>query len=312
VRYRILGFVVETDVALDLDQVLEPVTPDITFQQLTAELRDSVVCFPFHTLKQNDGTYWQSWSKSDHGYRLQFHDQAIFWLATDGRRIRCFLYPETPINTLTHLLLDQVLPYAISLRGQTVLHAGAVLIHEKAAVFLGTTGSGKSTLTASFCAAGFPLLADDSLLVQPDHDKVWVIGSYPSVRLWSDSVDAVAPAQPLKRVSHYNDKQRLIPNAEGIIFHPDPVHIAGFYLLDNTGPPMDTVEFELVSPGTVFVALMRHTFRLDITDRVRAQQEFEALTQLAGRVPLYRLRYPREYDFLPQVRQAIIEHLEHA
>ncbi len=223
-----------------------------------------------------------------------------------------FCTPKLPINTLTHLLLDQVLPFAISLRGQTVLHAGAVVIHKQAAVFLGTTGSGKSTLTASFCAAGFPLLADDSLLVRPDHDKAWGIGSYPGVRLWSDSIEAVAPTQPLQRVSHYNDKQRLTPNAEGIIFHPHPVHIAGFYLLDNTDQPMDTVEFELVSPSTGFVALMRHTFRLDITDRVRAQQEFAALTQLAVRVPLYRLRYPREYDFLPQVRQAIIGHLEKA
>lgn len=307
-RYRILGFVVETDVVLDLDQVLEPVLPDVTFQQLTAELREAVVVFPFHTLKQTDGSYWQSWSKSEHGYRLQYFDYGIFWISPDGRHIRGFLYPETPANTFQHILLDQVLPYAATLRGERVLHAGGFVSDGQAVVFLGEGGQGKSTLTASFGAVGYPLLADDSLRLRVGADAVWGIGSYPGVRLWEDSADSVAPAQPWTPVAHYTEKRRLSAAPGGVSFYSDPAPIKRLYVLD--ADTVGSVQIEPLTANERFIYLLRHSFRFDITDRQRTQREFETLTQLAVRLPIYRLRYPRRYDFLPHVRQAILDHLE--
>jgi len=300
----------ETDLGLDIDQARDISSPDFTFQTLHTELRESVLYFPFHTLTLDEGTYWQSWSKSDHGYKIQYFDLATFWLSADGRLIRCLPHPNTPVNTLQHLLLDQVLPYAITLRGEIVFHAGAVVSGDQAVVFLGTTGNGKSTLTLSLCAAGFPLLTDDSLLMRMDDQQVWATGSYPGLRLWSDSVDAVAPAQPWTRVAHYNEKRRITPTAQGMTFASAPVRVGKIYVLDRVDSPRAAVHIETFAPNERFIHLMRHSFRLDITDRTRMQREFATLTQLAARVPVYRLRYPRRYDFLPQVRQAISEHLE--
>jgi hypothetical protein len=56
--------------------------------------------------------------------------------------------------------------------------------------------------------------------------------------------------------------------------------------------------------------LLSHSFRLDITDRERNAREFEMLTRLAEKLPMYRLSYPRRYDKLPAVRDAILAHVE--
>jgi len=224
--------------------------------------------------------------------------------------------PNLPADTLEHLLLDQVLPRALSHTGRIVLHASAVALNGRAIAFLGDAGWGKSTLTAGLCASGMALVSDDCLaIVAAEGDPILGVGSYPGMRLWPDSVSALgATADQTGRVAHYSRKARVaVVDADGhgrIGYHAGPLPIEGLYLLapPDTDPPPDAVVITPLPARERVVRLLEYSFRLDIADRARGAREFLALTSLAERLPMHRLRYPRRYDVLPDVAAALRAH----
>ena len=68
-------------------------------------------------------------------------------------------------------MLGQALSFALIERGFEPLHGTAVVVDGVAAVFLGGSGCGKSSLAASFLATGHRVLTDDLLIVQPSGDR---------------------------------------------------------------------------------------------------------------------------------------------
>jgi len=72
------------------------------------------------------------------------------------------------------------------------IHASCVQIGDRAIAFAGPSAAGKSVLAAAFMQASFPLLADDLIAVDPYADGgpvVWP--TFPQLRLWRDSLDAL-------------------------------------------------------------------------------------------------------------------------
>jgi hypothetical protein len=55
--------------------------------------------------------------------------------------------------------------------------------------------------------------------------------------------------------------------------------------------------------------LIRHTFNHVVTDPKRLQRLFSESLELASRVPVKRLSYPRDLALLPEVRQRLLADL---
>ena len=129
---------------------------------------------------------FMSTARLDEGYLLRI-EETHFWLRRDGGRI--VAYPGgLAFDAVEQLLLDQVLPQALHLRGRFTLHASAVVTEGVALAFVGQSGDGKSTLASAFVPPD-TLLSDDSLTLEArDHDIVAFPG-YPSVRLREDSAE---------------------------------------------------------------------------------------------------------------------------
>ena len=64
-----------------------------------------------------------------------------------------------------------------------------------------------------------------------------------------------------------------------------------------------------LSPREALVELMRHTFNYVVTDPKRLQRLFSKSLQLASRVPVKRISYPRDLALLPEVRERILADL---
>src|SRR5207253_1964784 len=144
------------------------------------------------------------------GYLFHFPELADFRIDAAGRTIRCHPVPGTPLETIRHLFLDQVIPLVLSKRGKLVVHASATLFSEGASAFIGMAGAGKSTLAASLADRGFPLLTDDCLLLEEKGHEFSVIPSYPGVRLWDEASSALFGQVPFSGpVAHYTQKKRL-------------------------------------------------------------------------------------------------------
>jgi len=229
---------------------------------------------------------------------------ATFLIEGGGGAITCRPHEKLPPATLEHLLIDQVLPRVLTHRGRLVIHAGCVATLRGAIGFLGHSGAGKSTLCAEFASAGHPLLGDDGILVRGTSDTGFEAqATYPGLRLLPDPLrhwfDEPAGAVP---VAHYTEKRRLDRDSGGFTLATEPEPLRALYLLDS-GPD---IEIAPLSGREAFLALVRASFQLHLGDRERSQGLFETIGAVADAIPVRRLSYPREWDRLGDVREAVL------
>lgn len=306
--YRFGDCVVTSDIALNLPTGAHP-PADIEVQIDPIVARTDRAPRPFFQHLQPDGTVWVAFHHAADGIGLHFPGLADFVISAAGRLIRCAPAPGLPADTLEHLLLDQVVPRALSHQGRIVLHAAAVAVDGGAVVFLGDTGRGKSTLVRYLIGTGLPLVSDDCLIITSTGEHVMGVGSYPGLRLWPDSVLALgAGADQIGGVAHYSRKRRIaVPSA--VRFQTAPLPLAQFFLLAPPAPDDERIQIISVPARERIIHLLEYSFRLDFTDRVRSGCEFAALGDLAERLPLAWLRYPRRYERLPEVAAVLRAYL---
>lgn len=253
-----------------------------------------------------DGTPWTRFYRTASGYLLRFPDLADFTVSPDGMEVVAYPLAGVSGQTIDHLYLNQVLPLALSRQFKLVLHASAIEIKDFAIAFLGMSGRGKSTLAASFATSGYRFITDDGLQLEKEGDVCLAKPSHPSIRLWDDSRQAVMP-QTAKTAPpvDYTPKARLLADDE-VAYCDAPRPLRCMYFLGDGNT--DEVSIEPVSGRDAMIELVRHSFLLDIEEREMLSHHFGQLTELAKRLMFFRLDYPRQYEMLPQVRDAVVRH----
>lgn len=248
---------------------------------------------------------WLSIAREDGGYVLRFPDQADFVVSHAGERIVYRPRPRLATSTLSHLLLDHVLPLAISRREPLALHASAVHVSRLGTIaFVGPTGSGKSTLAAAMALAGCDLVTDDCLVVNPRSGCIAAPG-YDGLRLWHDAARGLNlsfKSHAATRVAHYSTKRRLMHDA--MRFRRTPSPIAAVFVLGRRRRKALPTRATPLAAHERLMALASCVYVLDIEDRRQLAAMFRGLTTLVATVPIVRLSIP---DGGRQVRQAADE-----
>jgi hypothetical protein len=306
-HYLYLGQCIKSTIPLTLKPVLNRDT-DVEFcvdSQIVIPPADAE---PIRDHQWDTGDTWLRICKQVDTYYLEFPGLAVFAVTPTTNEVRCLPRSGVTNSTLQHLFQDQILPRLFSHQGSLLLHAAAIAIEDAAVLIMGSGGLGKSTLTASFGLAGFPVVADDCVALTYDDTQVEVSGIYPGLRLWSDSMAALAlHEQDFPLVSDYNSKRRISETGTQFHFSEGKHPLRAVYLLL---PPGDLSEIiiERITPQAGLIRLVENSFHLDIGDRSAMQRMFEALTRIVSQVPLFRLQYPRRYEQLPAIRTSIINH----
>ena len=240
---------------------------------------------------------------------LSFPNLADFVVDRSGSQIVCCnASGDATIQTIRHLLIDQVLPLIVNLRGREALHATAVATQKGICAFTGLAGSGKSTLAASFVLSGYPLVCDDCLAVA-ERKTIMALPGYPGLRLWDDSIRGVgATSRNLKPVAHYTGKSRWSTHTRPTDFYSKPYRLARVYLLkrERSSKHSARVLIQKLAPGDALIGLIKAAYRLDITDRAMLRRQFHFLSRVAERVPVKRLIVPDDFSALSDVRQAVL------
>lgn len=318
-QYRVYGLSLVSDTPLpELNpgyDNIDPKSPEVRVKYLGRHesLPSSPHWLPLWTLPS--GEPWLSCAKYEGGYLLRFPNLADFSVDDEGEIIRVAA-SETPADTLRHLLLDQVLPLVLNLKGCESLHATAVLTPMGVCAFAGPTGVGKSTLAASFLQAGYAVLSDDCLVLKEEGAQILALPAYPGLRLWEDTIEALS--EDLYRffpVAHYTSKKRLVPLRHSDTFLLDPHPLARIYFLVQRNETEKESRFvhpviERLSCRDGFMELIQFAFRLDVRDRAMLLRQFHFVEEVITRVPVRRLRIPNAFSSLPAVRQAIFSDLE--
>jgi hypothetical protein len=154
--------------------------------------------------------------------------------------------------------------------------------------------------------AGYPFLSDDGLVVEEDGERYRAVPSYPSIRLWNDSEDAVIGAGR-RAISPEQAPSKKHVDAHGpIVFCGEPRPLSCVYFLGEADATVP--QFERLAASQALIEWVKNSFLLDPDERPLLASHFERLTNLVVRLPCFRLHYPRRFAALGSVRQAIAEH----
>ena len=262
-----------------------------------------------HHWHTSSGEISLSLARLDTGFLLRFPSLADFVIDETGCRISAWAAPDTDEETVRHLLLDQVMPRVLSSHGRLVLHASAVCVDDRALAFAGETGLGKSSLAASFHVSGYPLLTDDGLVLNAEDGCIRAIPGYSGLRLLPESVTALFKDSPSgKAMASYSPKNRVaLPQNDGT----GPVELAALFVLAKPGPGEEgsAIKASRLSQREACMELVRNSFQFDVTNKKQVTGLFSAAAEVAERLPVFALAYPRDYSCLPAVQEEIMEQL---
>ncbi|MDR7098314.1 hypothetical protein J2X04_000661 [Lysobacter niabensis] len=224
---------------------------------------------------------------------------------TPDDRILIWQHDAASIESIRHVLLDQVLPRLLAQRGHLVLHGSAVRTPgDRVLVILGDSGMGKSTLASAFACSGADVLSDDGVLLDFAPPGIRAVPGYPGLRLWPDSLGALFAERATQStpMSHYNDKRRLaqpVPAGNGAAAAIDAI------LLLQPARDDRAIVIESLAPQAGCMALTRNSFQLDLGDHDNVECLFAQAAKAACETPMLTLSYPRDYALLPDVIERI-------
>lgn len=316
-RYRAYGLSFASDVSLpELASAADRETsapPEVRIRLVPSRavrLRPLEVLF---TRTVDARRRWLSCGRVRGGYLLRFLWKADFRISNDGSEITCVRRaPWTPLSSVRHLLLDQVFPMVLNLRGKEAIHATAVIVRGGAIAFLGPPGSGKSTLAASFLLAGHRALGDDCLVLE-DRRGIRAVPAYPGFRLWNDSAQALGTdTSDATPVAAYTAKVRMLARECAARFPDGPVPLKRIYRLIRGRSGRKTIRVPAIqglAPRDALIELVSATFPLDVRDQAMLKRHFRVMQRVASDIPVRRVLIPDDFDALPAVREAILRDL---
>jgi hypothetical protein len=242
-----------------------------------------------------------------HGlYRLLYEDGTVVVIDASGREVWATRPRGASIEDTATYLLGPVMGFVLRLRGTPCLHASAVAFQGRALAIAAHAGGGKSSTAAAFARMGLPVLTDDVLAISRDAGGFQVRPAYPRVRLWPESVAAMfGAADALPRITPTWDKRYLPLSGEG--FQREPVALGAIFLLDDRQAG-GAAAFERLAPAEALVWLVAHGYSIRLLDRDMRAREFEWLSEVAARVPTWRVRPARDIGRIDDLCKDILRH----
>ena len=306
--YRVFDILIESNIPIPELPEIEQGKSSIFFQLSSDSPPDESKLEWYHHWHLPNGEISISCARIEKDYFLRFPELADFRISQNGGQIQCFSLPGVSGESTRHLLIDQVIPRVAAHKGWIVLHASAIEVEGGIIAFLGESGWGKSTLATSFYEQGYPLLTDDCLILKHQAGKIVGIPSYAGSRLWPDSLEAVVnDKSSVHPVAHYSSKKRIIfpDNMKNKVIQ---LPITAIFVLASPNESEDPKEItvEHITGAVMIMELVKHSFQLDVTDRDKIKEQFEAVGQVMKKaLPIYRLRYPRDHALLYDVRKIV-------
>jgi hypothetical protein len=232
-------------------------------------------------------------------HTLRFDSMGTF-AVVDGREVVCDLdSPELRGHRyVRRVVYTKALPVALLQRGAVVVHASAVVVDGRAAIFLGSPDAGKSTTAAAFHRAGYRVIADDIVGIEVEDGPPAVLPGVPQLRLDAAVVAALGVEAPdiSNRSGSENRYLNLPPVAES-------VPLGGLYTLVEG----ESVGVDPVAGADQFFRVVERTFHdgslsgADVTPT-----GFEQVAAVVDSAPVRALRRPTRYDALPSVVDRVV------
>jgi len=112
---------------------------------------------------------------------------------TNGNKIQVEVKDENEWAFIRHYLLSRCMAIVSCQRGWLPIHGSAIRVRDKAVLFVGNSGVGKSTVASFFVKRGYGFVSDDICVVKKKEEGDFhLFPAYPNIRLWKDAIELVS------------------------------------------------------------------------------------------------------------------------
>jgi hypothetical protein len=240
--------------------------------------------------------------------RISFPDRSHCTIAADRSRIWVYRPLYLSFEYMVSYLTNIVLGLYLRLSEQITLHASGVIIDDRAVLFCGESGAGKSTTAALFATRGHTVVTDDIAPLCLRAGQFWIQPGYPHLRLWEESARALVTADPLPQIAPDWHKQYLNVAHDGYHFAPTAVPLGAIYILeDRAAMP----RIESFPPSAALWNGLRHIYLNYFSNTRLRVLEFQQLSQLVATLPVRRIVAPDALSDLDSLYTLIIDDFRH-
>lgn len=291
-KYSAFNLIIQSDFPLPLPECQSPIPPDITVR--IGEIEE-----PKNLSRTYDGVWYA------HGGDWLFLKWDVLgsFLILEGQRIILSPSQNPASPSPVTPLLGAVMAVTMHQRGSLALHGSSVLADDKAIIFVGPKGAGKSTMAGYYRDRGHTLISDDVCAIDMQNpDRLCIHPSFPIIKLWPDSMQALKFEPEKHERVHPEFEKRNIRLDSG--FSNVMEKVASIIIL-KTGP---VIAFEPLTGHQTLAAILPHL----IINRFADQQPiflknkvFSLTTKLVSTIPVYQLQRPKEIEQLPSLYELV-------
>jgi hypothetical protein len=193
---------------------------------------------------------------------------------------------------------NQGLALALLQRGLLVVHASAVVVDDRAVVFVGPRGAGKSTTAAAFHLQGYPVIADDIVGIRVDEDPPTVVPGVPQLRLDPDVVAALG-VDGTTRPDHDAGPDKRYRQLDPV---REPLPLGCVYVLEEG----ESLGVESLAGPDQFFRFVEHTYRRGyLSGEDMTPTGFEQCAAVVESTPVRLLRRPKRHDVLTSLVELV-------
>jgi hypothetical protein len=243
-------------------------------------------------------------------YRFHYAEGIDYILSRDGARLWIGSSKTVAESDIFSYLLGPVMGFILRLRGVVCLHASAVAVNQRAVVFVGDIGAGKSTTVMAMGRLGYPIISDDIVPIYQNAGVTYAQSGYPRVRLRQPSLPMLSDINPdLPPLPKVEGPGRLHfeLTSGGYQFQSDPLPIGAIYLLADRNGHAPAPRVEPVSPLDGIMSLVANTYATRFLDKSMRAHELRELSHLVNQVAIRKVYPNREPSSLAMLCKVILE-----
>ena len=306
--YNVFGAEIGSEISLPLcsrQKGTPHAAPDIVIRRSVVTI-DRIL--KGHELSSPDGEVVAQIEKRDRDLILEFIGLATFRLSERTLWVDQIASDLPSVENTKALLLNQVLPMALSLSSDLILHASSVTDGSSGWAFVGIEGTGKSTLSGGLYGRGFRLLSDDASRLKIDENNIDIMAGIPEVRLFESAFSEIFPAKSIEETSPVFRKRRLPTESMSQILS-NSISLKKIFCLNPSNSNLRP-SIVPISDRQAFERILPCLFRFDLWDSASRLREFEKLSLLVTKVPAVEVNYPYEWSKLPELLDLIESELK--
>jgi hypothetical protein len=238
--------------------------------------------------------------------RLDYYDGVQFWLDSTGENAWAVWPESSTLENVSTYLVGPVLGLLLRFRGVVCLHASAVTLGDRAVVFLGPEGAGKSTTAASMAQRGHAVIADDVVGLVEQNGRFSVLPAYPHLSLWPDSVKMLyGPDKALPTLSPDWGKQLLSLAANRLKFEQRNLPLGAIFILGERSSDSRAPFIESMPHREGLLSMVANSFATNLLDQDMRAHEFSLLGRVLSEVPIRHLRPNTDATHIQRLCEAV-------